>query len=234
MLKSLCNGYILTKVLCVIPAKGNSRRLKNKNKLILKGKPLVRHTVDAAVESGCFSKIIVSSNDDEILNLIETNEIVHKDLRPDYLCKDDTRAKDVVKYYLDSNIDYTHVALLMPTTPFRNAQDIKNAFEIVFKNQAKTLVSVCEYEFNPSLAIKIEGNKAKSYFNENIHWNKEDQYPKGFHLNGGIYIAEKDYFLKHETFFDNTSFVYEMPRIRSIDIDTKEDFELAEAILEIL
>lgn len=195
---------------------------------------MFHYTVDAAVESKCFSKIIVSSNDDKILKSVNTTENLYIDKRPDSLCNDDTRAKDVVKYYLNKERDYTHVALLMPTTPFRDSEDIKSAFDIVYKNNAKTLVSVCEYDFNPSLAIKVNGNKAEPYFNKSIEWNREEEYANGYHLNGGIYIAEKDYFLKEETFFDDTSFVYEMSRLKSIDIDTQEDFNFAKAILKVI
>ncbi len=221
----------MTNVLCVIPAKGNSRRLKNKNGVLLGKKILVQYTVDAAIESHCFSKIILSSNDDNILNNVIDHDLLEKHKRPDYLCEDNIRAKDVVKYYLEQDNTYTHVALLMPTTPFRNQKDIKNAFDITYNKDADTLVSVCEFEFNPWLAIKVQDNKGIPYFSENLQWDREDKYSKGYHLNGGIYIAKMEYFLKHETFFDDTSYVYIMPRIRSIDIDTEEDFELATMLL---
>ncbi len=215
--------------ICFIPAKGNSKRLPQKNFLSICGKPMVVRAVEAAIESRCFNEIYVSSNDKEILRVAveEGASILH---REEELCADNIKAKDVLLFHLkEIGKKYDNVALLMPTTPLRTARHVQEAYDLFLMKQATTLVSVCEFKFNPGLANIIYDEKLKPYFGEE-RWNKrKDEFPKGYHLNGAIYLAKFDFFMQKATFLDNNTVPYIMERVNSVDVDTKEDLEIAKA-----
>ena len=217
--------------ICFIPAKGNSKRLPGKNKKHLRGKPLVLYTIEAALESKCFNKVIVSSNDVEIVEIANIAGALGV-YRDEKFCSDEIRAKDVVWDFLNKEFQgYDYVALLMPTTPLRNKKNIRDAFSKLKKLGHTSIVSVCEYDFNPGLAIDIDNDRIVSFFNKNYEWVREDQYNVGYHLNGGIYIAQYDFFMENKTFIGVDTGALVMNREESIDIDTVEDFRMAEAII---
>lgn len=218
--------------ICFIPAKGNSRRLPRKNVQTVGGKPLVTRAIEGALGAGCFKKICVTSNDEEVLSIAEKAgaESLH---RGEDLCRDDIRAKDVVRAHL-SEMDETFdcVTMLMPTNPFRTSQHIREAHEIFKEKGGLTLVSVVEYEFNPAMAMIIdEDGSLKALYGEKLNWIREDELPKCYHLNGAIFMADYDFFMNKSTFIDSEIIPYEMDFICSIDVDTQEDLRLAEFYL---
>jgi CMP-N,N'-diacetyllegionaminic acid synthase len=219
--------------LCFIPAKGFSRRLPGKNKKLLHGKPLFLYTLEAALNSNCFSSVIVSSDDVEILEIANATGAIglRRDTR---LCKDEIRAKDVVWDYLsNTKKHFEYIGLLMPTTPLRDFADIKSAFEKLKDTNCDSLVSICEYNFNPSMAMKIEKNCVASYFDDELKWEREDLYKTAYHLNGGIYLAKYNFFMKQRTFIGENTIGFVMERDKSIDVDTLSDFKIAECMMSI-
>lgn len=221
--------------ICFIPAKGYSRRLPKKNLQLIGGKTLIARAVESSISSQCFSKIIVSSNDDEILD-IAVKFGVTAIRRPDNLCADDIRAKDVLKYHLDNmQEEYDSVAMLMPSNPLRNEIHIKEAYQIYNSSSVNTLISVVEYDFNPSMAMSINTNGILKPFNTEVFkWQRENQFPKYYHFNGAIFIAAYGYFMKNITFLDDSTMAYVMDKYSSIDIDTEDDLKLAEYYYEVV
>lgn len=217
--------------LCIIPAKGYSRRLPNKNVLELDGLTLIARSVRSAIESQCFRTIAVSSDDDSILDIAASEGAVPLK-RPVTLCGDDIRAKDVVLYHLGKiNTTINIVAMLMNTNPFRTGRHIREAFSILKDCKADSVASVCEYEFSPALAYNINRGRLESYFGGETKWARENEFPIAYHLNGAIFLARRETLLKTETFVDSRTVPYVMDRVSSLDIDTEEDYKLAEAWL---
>ncbi len=217
--------------ICFIPAKGNSRRLPRKNILTVGGKPLVVRAVESALESGCFDKIYVSSNDKEILEVAEKAGAVGLQRSQD-LCKDDIRAKDVMQFQLSGLREkYNYVTLLMPSNPLRTARHIKEAWTLLIDKKALSLVSVTEFGMNPGVAVIIRNGKLAPFYGKELDWVREDEYPKGYYLNGAIYMANYDLFMEKATFLGNNTVPYIMDRVSSIDVDDPEDLRLAEFYL---
>jgi CMP-N,N'-diacetyllegionaminic acid synthase len=212
--------------ICFIPAKGNSRRLPRKNLQTVGGKELVLRAIEGAVESGCFEKIIVSSNDDGILELAKSAGVTPL-FRKNDLCAEDIRAKDVLRKHLIEEEIYDSVTMLMPTCPLRTGQHIKEAYKKFSILNCETLVSVTEFEFNPSMAMKIENDKLSPFHSDKFKWDREDAFAVGYHMNGAVFIADYDYFMKHATFVENQTVPYVMDRMSSIDVDTPDDLILA-------
>lgn len=218
--------------LAIIPARAGSKRLKDKNVLKLGDKPLFKYTVDAAINSQCFKKIILSTNDKRIILSMKDCKRVQVENRPDYLCKDDVRALDVVLYHLKKEKEkYEYVALLMPTSPFRNEKHIQQAFKTLMSKKGDSLASVVEYNFHPQLALIIKNKRMYSYFKDHIEWIREDNFPKAYHVNGAIFLSKTKSLLNHKTFIKNGTIAYIMIPEDSIDIDNIFDFKLAEIIL---
>ncbi|NEP42096.1 MAG: acylneuraminate cytidylyltransferase family protein, partial [Okeania sp. SIO2H7] len=128
----------LDRPLCIIPARGGSKRLPRKNIAVLAGKPLLAYAIEAAIESNVFEQVCVSSEDEEIL---EIASVYGADLplrRPQELSTDRSQVKQVCTYLLEELTAkgriYNEFAVLLATSPLRTAEDIKAAYEL-FKNE---------------------------------------------------------------------------------------------------
>jgi len=217
------------KILSIIPARGGSKGLPRKNIADLAGKPLIAWTIEASLNSEYISKTIVSSDDDEILNISKKyNADIIK--RPDELALDTTAIEPVIKHVVEElkieNLEYDYLVLLQPTSPLRYAKDIDNAFDMLFKNNATALISVCEIDNKILKAFK----QNKDTFIEGISNNKypfmrRQDLPKIYLSNGSIYIIKIDEFLINNSFHTNKTISYIMNEIKSIDIDTQGDLE---------
>jgi len=163
-------GYVSTddqrfiKPVCFIPARKGSKRLKNKNKLLLNGKPLVLHAVDVAIESGIFGRIMVSSDDVEILEMAYRRKVYpHK--RPAKLAGDNLEIKDICSFLLQTirTTLTAEFAVLSPASPFRTAEDIKNCYKLLTESGANTVMSVVKCPHPPQWALKKGTKYVKPY-----------------------------------------------------------------------
>lgn len=220
------------KSVAFILAKGNSNRLPGKNKKKLLGKPLFLYTVEAALSSECYDLVVVSSEDDEIIEMASFYN-VKTIKRKEELCTDDIRAKDVILEHLNEisqNFDY--ISLLMATSPLRTAEHIKASFELIKKHKAQTLVSVKKFDFHPEISFKILNDVLLPYRDECYEWKREDTFDDAFHPNGAIFTSTYYYFIRNQTFFSDDTIAFKMSQESSVDIDNIFDFRLAEIIIK--
>ena len=221
-------------VLAVIPARSGSKRLKDKNILKLKGKPMISWSIDAALKSKYIDSIIVSSDSNKILNISDRYG-VHTIKRPDYLANDTSTTFNTVKHAIENiKESYDFVILLQPTSPLRTQKHIDKAFELLKKHDADAIISVTEMSHSPFWANRLPKNGSLVGFLDKKFINMRSQDLPVFHcLNGAIYICSIDRLLEEKTFFikDNI-FAYEMDKKSSVDIDDKVDFKIAEILLD--
>jgi len=221
------------KALCLIPARGGSKRIPRKNLLPLAGRPLISYTIQAARECALFSRIVVSSDDSEILALAK-QEGVDADNRPPDLAGDRIRFVEVLEeYLLRAAAGFDAIAVLLPTCPFRTAQDIAAAYGMLLAaSQPSFVISVSEYDFPPQFALDLDGIHARVRHPDIYAASTQSQsVPKSFHPNGAIYFAPISLFLAHRSFFRGPLLAYLMPPERSLDIDNLYQFEIAEALM---
>ncbi len=224
------------RILCLIPARGGSKRIPQKNSRPLGGIPLISHTIRAARDSRCFTEIVVST-DDPLLMEIAEKEAVAVDKRPTHLCGDTVTKVEVVREFLSRDTvapEFDFVAALLPTCPFRTAEDIRNAVDMLLSTPEKEfLVGVTEYEFPVQLALNDVGENTVEMVNsENYKNTRSQNNTKLYHPNGAIYLAAIPAFLKKGTFFNEQMLAYRMPATRSFDIDYPYQFELAELMMK--
>ena len=218
--------------LAIIPARGGSKRLPRKNILDLCGKPLISWSIEAALKSKYISKVVVSSDDEEILN-ISSNFGADIIKRPYELANDTATTFDTVKHTIDNFENYDYIVLLQPTSPLRNVKHIDEAIELLEEKQADAIVSVCEMDHSPlwSNTLPKDGNM-NNFLRDEVLNKRSQDLEKYYRVNGAVYICKTDKLLENKSFFlkDNI-FAYIMDKKNSIDIDEEIDFEIAKVLI---
>lgn len=222
-------------VLAVIPARGGSKTLPRKNILQFGGRALIAWTIEAALKASCISEVILSSDDEEICAVARSYGCNVPFLRPPALATDTSTSIEVLIHALEQIGGFDYVVLLQPTSPLRTAKDIDSAFDLMRKSNAPACVSVCPVEESPYWMYQLDDNcQLRSVVKMPENSTRRQDLPDVYSLNGAIYIAETDWLLKHQGFLSNETVGFIMPRNRSFDIDTLDDFEAAEAMYSII
>lgn len=220
------------KFIAVIPARAGSKRLKDKNILHLSGKPLLAWSIEAGLKSKYIDKVIVSSEDEKILEIAcDYDAQIIK--RPHHLASDTATTFDTLKHTLENIESYDYIVLLQPTSPLREAKHIDEAIELLQKNNADAIISVCKSDHSPLWSNTLPENKSMENFLQNEIKNRRSQDLESYYkLNGAIYICNIKKLLEEETLFlEENIFAFIMDKKSSIDIDDIIDFKLAEVLL---
>jgi len=221
-------------MLAIIPARCGSKGLPGKNIRGLHGKPMIAYTIEAALESKYIENVIVSTDCKEIEDVAKKFGAKSHFLRPKELALDNSKAIDNYIYTVDrlnNDFDYSidNFVVLQPTSPFRKASDIDSAIEIFKEKSADSVVSYTK-EQHPIEWHKhlTEEGKFENIFDERL-LNRQEYKPSYF-PNGAIYVFNYE-LIKHNLYYSDNSYAYIMPRHRSMDIDTLEDFQYAEFLM---
>lgn len=222
-------------MLAIIPARGGSKGVPGKNIKELAGKPMIAYTIEAAIKSRIFEKIIVSTDSKEIAKAATDFGAEVPFMRPEAIAGDLVSSDDVILHALDfyknQGTVYDEVCKLQPTSPLRNAEHIKKAYQLFKEKEADFLVSVCECEHSPLWAGQIGLDLRLDYFiSEEVKRACRQDMPTYYRLNGAIYIARTESFYQNKNFLGKNSIAYIMGQTESVDIDSYLDFELAELI----
>lgn len=221
------------KKIAIIPARSGSKGLPNKNILNLCGKPLIAWTIEAAIKSHQFERIILSTDSQQYGQIGKEYgaEVVYRD---ENVSNDKASTYDVIKDLFNKiNIaDINYFVLLQPTSPLRNENHIKEAINIFENNYycKDTLVSVKEAHKSADLIKPIDDTLSLKNFDKDFSNYKRQSY-KEYEPNGAIFISKIDTYLKVKHFFGKQGIAYIMNEDDSIDIDDRNDFELAINIL---
>ena len=219
--------------LAIIPARGGSKRLPKKNILDLNGKPLISWSIEAGLKSKYIDKVMVSSDDEEILD-ISKQYAVDTIKRPEELASDTATTFEVLKHIIDSVEKYDYIVLLQPTSPLRDEKHIDEAIELLEFKSADAVVSISEMAHSPLWSNTLEDSLSMvGFLRDDVLTKRSQDLEKYYRLNGAIYICKTDKLLKNKTFFlKENIFAYKMDRESSIDIDEELDFKIARALLE--
>ncbi|HRE72570.1 MAG: N-acylneuraminate cytidylyltransferase [Candidatus Accumulibacter regalis] len=212
-------------VLAMILARGGSKGLPRKNVLLVDGRPLIAWTVAAALGAKCVSRVILSSDDDEIILAARANGCEVPFRRPAELATDQATSIEVVLHALAEIPGYDYLLLLQPTSPLRTAADIDAAFAAMMASAAPACVSLCPVEESPYWMFRVDAeNRMAKLLEPPPSAHRRQELPPVYSLNGALYLARTDWFYRNKTFISPETIGYVMPRSRSIDIDTREDF----------
>lgn len=232
----------MAKVLGIMVARGGSKSIPRKNAKELGGKPLVAWTIEAAKKSGIFDRIILSTDDKEIAAISKELDIEVPFMRPKELAEDSTATLPVIEHAVswmkeNENYDPDFVAILQPTAPLRQDWHLKEAFELLQKSGADSVVSVSPIpgEHNPHWQFSIEPDGAlKLFTDEPISKiiKRRQELPATYTRNGAIYIFKKELLdLQEPNFYGKKTYGYVMEPKYSVNIDMPEDWFRAEIYL---
>jgi CMP-N,N'-diacetyllegionaminic acid synthase len=228
----------MKKVLCTICARGGSKGVKNKNIKLLDEKPLIAYTIEQAKKCQLFEHIVVSTDSDDISLIAQSYgaEVFFK--RSNEMSSDTAGKLDVIKdVFIRSeehyNEEYDYLIDLDATAPLRFVSDIQNAFSQFLKNDNDNLITGMPSRRSPYFNL-IEINKENEvYLSKTIDStiSRRQDVPKSYDMNASIYIWKRNVILSKNSLFLKKTGLYVMPEERSIDIDSKLDFDFVEFIM---
>ena len=221
--------------ICVIPARGGSKRIPRKNIKKFAGKPIIEWSISAAVESKCFDRILVSTDDEEIASISESIGAEVPFCRPDDLSEDFTPTADVVKHAIEffqfPDISQVNVCCLYATAPFITPDDIRESLLILNSSICDFVLAVTSYPFPIQRALEID------QFNESLIMREPGKFSsrsqdldKSYHDAGQFCWGKAEAWVITNDLFQNITLPYNLPRFRVQDIDTTEDWHRAELI----
>jgi CMP-N,N'-diacetyllegionaminic acid synthase len=221
-------------IVAIVTARANSKGLPGKNMLPLCGKPLIQHSYDAAVNSGVFDKIILSTDLDAAIHLAKTySQIEVPFKRPEYLCGDQVSQLDVVNHVLDylesHKFNATHFVLLQPTSPFRTSNEIQEGVKLL-RSGHDSVIGVTKVMHHPADYLFLGENNKLNYLLPEFVSKPRQTFPPIYFNNGGFYGCSFSFFKKNQTFVSQESALLIMNEKSLIDIDTMFDYQLAQGL----
>jgi len=224
----------MTAALAVIPARGGSRRVPGKNVRDLLGRPAIAYTIDAALECGIFERVIVSTDSEEIAAIARRCGAEIPFLRDPALADDETPVSAVTVDALErlGSGAFTEVAQLMPNCPVRTADDIRASHEQFVESASPAQLSVARFGFqNPWWAMRRDPQQhLVPVFSDRITARSQDL-PELYCPTGAVWWARASVLVRERTFHVPGRTGWEMPWQRAVDIDTEDDWQLAEMML---
>jgi CMP-N-acetylneuraminic acid synthetase len=227
------------RVIGVIPARGGSKGVPRKNIRLLAGKPLLAYTAEAALASRRLSRVILSTDDEEIARIGRELGLETPFLRPATLARDETPMLPVVQHAVrfieESGERFDAVCLLQPTNPLRTAGDIDACIRLLDDRRCDAVVTM--------LAVPAEFNPHWVYFPDDEGWlrlstgepapiPRRQELPPAFHREGSVYVTRRDVLMEQNSFYGSRLLGYAMDADRSVNIDDHEDWERAEKLIK--
>lgn len=217
--------------LAIIPARGGSKRIPRKNIKDFLGRPIVTYSIGAGIASMCFDEVMVSTDDDEIASIARESKAIVPFLRTDKTSDDFASTADVVmevlKLYSRLGRDFSYACCIYPTAPFVTPAKLKAGYELLVSTGADSVVPVVRFDYPIQRALEIKGGKLQMFWPENLNTRSQDLKP-AYHDAGQFYWLNVGQFLKKGVLFGENTLPLEVPAAEVQDIDTMEDWALAE------
>jgi CMP-N-acetylneuraminic acid synthetase len=226
------------RVLGLIPARGGSKGVPRKNLRDLRGKPLLHYTAEAALKSRRLSRVVLSTEDEEIAEVGRGCGVRVPFLRPAELAQDDTPtllvAQHALRFMEDEGDQFDALCLLQPTNPLRGPEDIDGCIDLLEKSGADGVVTVLPVpaEYNPHWVYwrDLEGRLRLST-GEKEPIPRRQELPPAFHREGSVYVTRRDVLMEKNSLYGESLEGYQVDPKQSVNIDLPEDWAFAEMLL---
>jgi pseudaminic acid cytidylyltransferase len=224
--------------LAIIPARGGSKRIPRKNIKLFHGKPMIAYSIEAAKQSGCFDRVIVSTDDQEIADVALRYGAEVPFLRPEKLSDDHATTMDVMQHALNwceaKGWEVENVCCLYATAPFVLPEYLQQGYQCLSSENAQFVFSAAIFSFPIQRAIKLSPAGEISMFYPEHEQVRSQDLAEAYHDAGQFYWGKASAFKNALPIFSTHSRVILMPRSRTQDIDTPEDWEFAEILYSAL
>lgn len=224
--------------LCVVPARGGSKRIPRKNIKEFYGKPMLAWSIEAAIASECFDRIIVSTDDDEIADVSRKIGAEVPFMRPAELAGDYLGTTEVIAHAVQWQNDHgavtDNVCCIYPTAPFVQAKDINQGLDFLLRSKADFAFSVTSYAFPIQRAIRITQDERVEMFQAENFSARSQDLEKAWHDAGQFYWGKASAWLERKMIFRSNAVPIVLPRHMVQDIDTPEDWKRAELMFSAL
>ena len=226
------------KNIAVIPARSGSKGLPDKNIRPVNGKPLLAYTIEAALESGCFDTVHVSTDSERYAEIARQYGADVPFLRSAALATDTASTWDAVREVLarydELSKRFDTMMLMQPTTPLRTGEDVKAAYALFQKKQAKSVIAVYEVDHSPLWCDTIpDSGSMKGFGRKDLAWvNRQDLRPY-YRVNGAIYLLSVNgiNIPPDDEIYEDNCYALFMDRKKSVDVDSEDDLALVEFLL---
>jgi N-acylneuraminate cytidylyltransferase len=224
--------------IAIIPARGGSKRIPRKNIKPFAGKPIIAYSIETALKSGLFDKVIVSTDDEEIASVAASFGAKIPFMRPKELSDDHTGTMVVInhaiQYLLDLGYTFSNVCCIYATAPFVHARYLQEGYEKLTNSNKSYSFSVTSFPFPIQRAVRITSDNTVEPFNKDHIFTRSQDLEEAFHDAGQFYWGTVDAFLNNIVIFSNASIPVVLPRHLVQDIDTEEDWNRAELMYRAL
>lgn len=220
-------------VLAIIPARGGSKGVLRKNIRLVAGKPLIAWTIEEAKKSKHIDRIILSSDDEEIISIARQWNCEVPFIRPPELAQDNVSSMELILHALENiHEKFDYLILLQPTSPLRLAEDIDGCIEKCYSRKAPACVSVNRPEKSPYWMYYLDDKERMTpLIKQNSTILFRQKLPEIYALNGAVYVAKVDWFITTRKFVSDMTIAFSMPELRSLDVDTEFDLKVCEIML---
>lgn len=221
-------------ILALITARGGSKGIPKKNIIDLGGKPLIAWTIEAAQKSKYIDRLVLSSDDTEIIRIATQFGCEAPFVRPAELSLDTTSSMDVILHALDSlHTSYDYLLLLQPTSPFRTAAQIDQAIEYLFQIQAVSVVSISKSKKSPALIFyQAENGTLQPIIKTDGTVTRRQDAKATFHYNGAVYFTSIAYLKAVKSYKTPETVGLELSNFIDVDIDDPDDLAYARYLVE--
>ena len=227
-------------ILCIIPARGGSKGVKNKNIIKIKNKELINYTIETSIKLKKYCDIVISTDSKKIYSKCNfKKDLIFNGFRPKWLSDSKSMTKDVVKYELkktENALDkkYKYILLLQPTCPIRDHKKILKSFKLIKNKNIDSVISISDVAANHPYRMKI---KKKGLLRNLMNFKKENmiprqKLPKIYIRSGSIYLISVKSFLKNNSLVGNKCSGIELFGNETINIDNKNDLEFLKYKIE--
>lgn len=218
--------------LAIIPARGGSKRIPHKNIKDFCGRPIIAYSIETAIQSNLFDKVIVTTDDIEIAQVAEQYGAEIPFMRPKELSDDFTGTVPVIAHAINTMRELGHnveeVCCIYATAPFILAEDLKHGFKLLSDYQADYVFSCTSFPFPIQRAVKLSQENAVSMFSPEFEQTRSQDLEEAYHDAGQFYWGTSKAFCQAKPIFNGNSRAVILPRSRVQDIDTLEDWHRAE------
>lgn len=217
--------------IAIIPARGGSKRIPHKNIKEFCGKPILAYSIQAALESSLFDTIMVSTDDDAIANVARQYGAEVPFFRSEKTANDYAILKEVLlevlKEYKKQGREFDEICCILPTAPFVTFDDLIESKKMLEK-ECTSVLPIVKFSYTIFRSLKMDGDRKVEMFWPENYSSRSQDLPEAFHDAGLFYWYKKEYFAKNVIGFGNCTIGYEISEMQCQDIDTEEDWKMAE------